>query len=137
MAPAFSASRMLPPPNSVAPAEPTKPLTAATPATDDTPSIEAAAGPTKKPNATVVTIRPTVLLAKLLMALPILLKILLREKYSRRPVAGFRVPAPPRFLSMRASAGVMCASMVSPLRPYEATALEIGLSSAMPPLAKA
>ena len=116
-APDFKASFKLPPPNKVAPALPTKPLTAATAAVDVAPTKPAAAGPKKKPSATVVTIRPTVLLANFLTALPIPLNSFLREKYSFKPVLGFVVPAPPLRRSMRASAGVMWANMVSPLRP--------------------
>jgi hypothetical protein len=57
---------------------------------------------------------PTVLPANFLMALPMRLKMFAN---SGNPVTGLMVPEPPRFFSMRASAGVMCASMVSPLRP--------------------
>ena len=112
-APALSASFRLPPANKVEPAEPTKPLTAATPATEVAPKKLAAAGPKKKPRATVVTIRPMLLLANFLTALPTLfsalptpLKSFLR-KNSGRPVLGLMVPEPPRRRSMRASAGVM------------------------------
>ena len=72
---------------------------------------EAAAGPKKKPRATVVTIRPTVLFAKLLTALPTDLKALPislnKLKNSGNPVFGLIVPLPPLRRSIRASAGVM------------------------------
>ena len=41
----------------------------------------------------------------------------LKKPYSGRPVAGFIVPIPPAACNMAASSGLMCANMVSPLRP--------------------
>ena len=49
-----------------------------------------------------------------LTAFVTLLNAFFREKNSGSPVSGLIVPEPPRERSKRASAGVICASMVSP-----------------------
>ena len=91
------------------PKPPTKPPTAATPAAEVTPKKLAAAGPKKKPKATVVIILPTEDLAKSFTAFPILFAVLLsalptalngfvtdfQKPYSRKPVRGLIVPIPP------------------------------------------
>ena len=85
------------------------------------PKAATAAGPKKKPTARPVTSLPTVLLVKLLTALPTDLNALPTSlnklKNSGIPVLGLIVPLPPLRRNIRASAGVMCANMVSPLRP--------------------
>ncbi len=58
IAPFFNESLKLFPAKILDPKPPTKPLTAATPATELTPKNPAAAGPKKKPKATEVTILP-------------------------------------------------------------------------------
>ena len=125
-APAFRDSFRLPPPSSVVPALATKPCPAATAAEPKPPSKPVAAPPVTAKSAAPITILPTVLLANFLTALPIFLNAPLREKNSGSPVAGFIDPLPPLLRSMAASCGLMCASIVSPLRP----------SDAMPPFAK-
>ena len=126
IAPALSASLRLPPANKVEPALPTNPDTAATPTVELTPIAVAAAGPSTKARAKVVTMRPTLDLANFLTALPMLLSALptplksfLRGliKNSGSPVFGLMLPLPPICFKTLASRGEMCANMVSPYLP--------------------
>ena len=54
---------------------------------------------------------------------------------SGRPVSGLMVPWPPIRLSISASNGLMCANIVSPLRPANWTLPAASFKLAMPPLA--
>ena len=111
----------------------------AAPAERPNPVMPKAPGPRTMPNATVPKMRPTGLFSTFLTTLATRLKVLPTAlnifliKNSGRPVLGLMVPEPPRAISIRASLGVMCASMVSPRRPLLAT---ICAASAIPPRAK-
>ena len=136
IAPLFNESLRLCPARRLEPKPPTKPPTAATPAAEVTPSKLAAAGPKKKPKATERTTLPTVDLAKLLTAFATPLTAPVTDltapptalatdlnaflRYSGNPVTGLIVPAPPRRRNIRASEGVICASIRSPPRPWSA-----------------
>ena len=84
---------------------------------------------------TVSTTAETVFLTTLVTLLTTFLSFFLRL-YSRNPVIGLMVPAPPRDLSSAASSGLMCARIVSPLRPWSCKNLAIGLSDTGPPSRK-
>ena len=118
--PIFSESFRLPPARRLPPAPATKPLTAETAAGAVMFSRLATAGPATMNNAAPIMILPTVLLANFLTARPIFLKTPFSEKNSGNPVRGFIDPLPPRLRSRAASCGLICANIVSPLRPSDA-----------------
>ena len=118
--PLFTISAKLPPPSAVTPAE-------ARPAVIGRLNPK---GPRAMVSPMVAIILPTgdeimsfatltTLFTAPLIALPILRKIPPSEKNSGNPVAGLVVPDPPMVFNMAASSGLMCASMVSPLRPCD------------------
>ena len=113
-----------------------------------------AKGPMKYTAAAVKATLPMVLLAIFLTALPTDLTTLvtafptdlntlptdlnkLLKKNSGKPVSGLIVPLPPLRRSNRASEGVMCANMVSPLRPMFESSRAISFTLIIPPFAKA
>ena len=132
MAPEIKASLSEPPPARVTAPE----ASAVVPALPR--NAPMAVGPRTVASATVAMIRPMGLfaiflttLATDLKAFPMALKAFFM-KNSGRPVTGLIVPEPPRLRSSSASSGVMCASMLSPFRPWEA---RYEATSARPPSA--
>ena len=81
---------------------------------------------------TPLLIVPRGFLTKLTEDFPKLLISWPKLKNSRNPVSGLIVPEPPCLLSSLASSSLICANMVSPIRPFPAN---MRVASAIPPAA--